>query len=140
MEKEEKIQQAAEKQSFFGKLKEWFGVIAFTLMSLIKVGLVLIFGVQVSAYSLVYPIVCLKIAGGDIGTAFITAIVQGLINTWLFGQSSITFELLFCFIFTIIYLGLKQSGFEDNIFLNILTGSFLFAAMVSTGLFDYGAI
>lgn len=75
MEKEEKIEQAAKKQNQFNRMSSLFGLIGFTLMTLLKVVCCRYFGVSATAYSLVYPIMCLNVVGGDWGTMIVTAIV-----------------------------------------------------------------
>lgn len=57
----------------------------------------------------------------------------------MFGQTSVTFELLFCLVITIVHIGLKEQGQGDNMLLKLACFTFIFTFMTRVGIFENAA-
>ena len=96
-------------------------------------------GFRQSAYGMVYPVFCLEVWGNVWATAVIAAVTQGLLNCFMFGQDSVTFELLYCLVLTVINQGMKEKGMEDYMMMRLVLASGTYMLMSSAGIFPQAA-
>jgi len=67
--------------------------------------------------------------------AVTTAVTQGLLNCYMFGQDSISFELLYCLVLAVINQGMKEKAMEDYMMLRLLLAIGTYLLMSSAGIF-----
>ena len=139
MEKEEKIRRAAQKENLLIKLSEWFGWIAFVLTLVVRVATAKL-DFTITSYGLIYPILSLALVENPIAQGMVVALVHAGLNLALYNQSSISFEMLYCLILTIVNQGFVKNGQDDKFLAKLLAACLIFVSMVESQIFEYAPL